>query len=195
MGLPCGYIDCCSWVIGVSLCRKCCCNWIDWWQKWNLFTILHYISFEIYFPWTVCDKKHDQVLKFMLKNQSVRILLNSTSDRRALHSESNSLKDTQIRSHMQTLEQVKVQVWLVYMAGLDDVAKVLANEEALSSRLPLALAYHRSQVDQVKNWPLSSVDCDLRYPISQSQKRKVLQKSALTGWVAMRYHNHISQEK
>eukprot|EP00253_Pinus_taeda_P030760 PITA_30760 len=64
--------------------------------------------------------QYDQVLKIMLKNQSVRILLNSSSDQRAHHYDFN---------------------------GLDYVAGPSANEEAPSGRPPLAPAYrnHNSQ--------------------------------------------------
>ena len=54
--------------------------------------------------------RSDQVFKIMLKNQSVIILLNLASDQRALHSDSNGVNDTQIRTCMQKLKQVNVQV-------------------------------------------------------------------------------------
>ena len=37
---------------------------------------------------------------------------------------------------------------------------------------PSHITYHRSQVDRVKNRPPGSVDCNLRYRISQSQERR-----------------------
>ena len=66
------------------------------------------------------------MLKFMLKIQSVRILLNSASYLRVLHSNSNGVDDTQIRACMQKLERVKVQVSLVHMVGLDHVARLFS---------------------------------------------------------------------
>ena len=44
----------------------------------------------------------------MLKNKSVRILLTIASDRRARHSESSGVNDTQIRARMREKESVKV---------------------------------------------------------------------------------------
>lgn len=81
----------------------------------------------------------------MLKNKIVRILLNLASDWRARHSKSNNTNDTQIWAHMQKFEKVKVQVWLVQVAGGDDMEKVSENGETPSGGLRLGLVYRISK--------------------------------------------------
>ena len=111
-------------------------------ERWGKYTLTYWtIESDILGSKRLPVGRSDQVLKIRLKNQSVRILINLASNRRARHFESNSVNKTKIPARMQKLDPVKVRVWLSHMVGLDDMEKVPTNGEAPSGRLSLAPAY------------------------------------------------------
>lgn len=133
----------------------------------------------------------NQVLKIKLKNQSVRILINLVSDRRAYHSNSNGANDTQIWAHIKKLEQVKVNVWLVHMVGLDDVVGSISELGGTKWKVTIGpciykITYREREVLQNQPPVGTGLRCD-------RTSRTTLQNWPQHVWVAMQYHNRKSQ--